>query len=58
MTLTHFQTMCVFALIVSLVFAVLSRHRLGNIIRYTVWAFVAFLFVAIVIGWIMYPASH
>jgi len=58
MALTHFQTMSLFALIVSLVFAILSRRRFGDIVRYTLWAFVAFLLVALVIGWIMYPASH
>jgi cell division septal protein FtsQ len=50
--------MVLFAFIVSLGFAFLSRRRLKSRIRYLVWAFVAFLLVAIAIGWIMYPASH
>jgi cell division septal protein FtsQ len=58
MNLTHFQSMVLFAFIVSLGFAFLSRRRLKSRIRYLVWAFVAFLLVAITIGWIMYPASH
>jgi uncharacterized membrane protein YoaK (UPF0700 family) len=58
MTLTHFQTMALFAFIVSVVFASLSRRSFGAGIRYTFWAFLSFLLVAIAIGWLMYPASH
>ena len=58
MNLTHFQTMLLFALIISAGFAFLSRKRLASRIRYIVWAFLAFLFVAVAIGWLMYPASH
>ena len=58
MTLTHFQTMALFAFIVSVVFAFLSRRRLSSRIRYTLWAFLAFLLVAVALGWVMYPFSH
>jgi hypothetical protein len=58
MNLTHFQTMLLFALIISAGFAFLSRRRLAARITYVVWAFLAFLLVAIAIGWLMYPASH
>jgi heme A synthase len=58
MNLTHFQAMVLFAFIVSLGFAFLSRRRLRSRIRYLIWAFLAFLLVAVAIGWIMYPASH
>jgi len=58
MNLTHFQSMVLFAFIVSLGFAFLSRRRLRSRIRYLIWAFLAFLVVAVTIGWIMYPASH
>ncbi|HEV3220422.1 MAG TPA: hypothetical protein VGZ48_11670 [Candidatus Acidoferrales bacterium] len=58
MNLTHFQTMLLFAFVVSVVFAFLSRRRLGSRLRYVVWAFLAFLVVAIALGWLMYPASH
>jgi heme A synthase len=58
MMLSHFQSMLLFAFVVSVAFAFLSRRRLSSRIRYAVWAFVAFLVVAIAVGWIMYPASH
>jgi multidrug transporter EmrE-like cation transporter len=58
MNLTHFQTMALFAFIISLSFAFLSRGRLGARIKYTVWAFLGFILIAVAIGWIMYPASH
>jgi heme A synthase len=56
--LNHFQAMLVFAFCVSLAFAFMSKRRLGERIRYTVWAFLAFLLVAIGIGWLMLPFSH
>lgn len=58
LTLSHFQTMCLFALIISVTFAFMSRRRIGNRIRYAAYAFLAFLLVAIAFGWLMYPASH
>jgi cell division septal protein FtsQ len=58
MNLTHLQTMLLFALIISAGFAFLSRRRMASRIRYLLWAFLAFLFVAITLGWLMYPASH
>lgn len=58
MTLTHFQTMALFAFIVAVSFAFLGRRRLRSRIRYTVWAFVAFILVAVAVGWLMYPFSH
>jgi hypothetical protein len=58
MALTHFQTMLLFAFIVSVVFAFLSRRSLGARLRYTILAFLGFLLVAVAIGWLMYPASH
>jgi len=58
MILNHFQAMVVFALTVSLAFAFLSKQRMSERIRYAVWAFLAFLVVAIGIGWLMYPFSR
>lgn len=58
MILNHFQTMVIFALAVSLAFALLSKNKMNERIRYAVWAFLAFLIVAIGIGWLMYPFSR
>jgi heme A synthase len=58
MILNHFQTMLIFALAVSLAFAFLSKSTMSERVRYAVWAFLAFLVVAIGIGWLMYPFSH
>lgn len=56
--LTHFQTMCLFAFLVSIAFAFMSRRRISDRLRYAAYAFLAFLLVAIAFGWLMYPASH
>ena len=58
MMLKHFQTMVIFALAVSVAFAFLSKNTMSERVRYAVWAFVAFLLVAVGIGWLMYPFSH
>jgi uncharacterized membrane protein len=58
MMLKHLQAMVIFALAVSVAFAFLSKNTRSERIRYAVWAFVAFLLVAVGIGWLMYPFSH
>ncbi len=56
--LTHFGALLFFALVVSLTFAFLSKHDIGERVKYTMWAFLAFLLVAVGIGWLMYPFSQ
>jgi hypothetical protein len=56
--LTHFGALLFFALVVSLTFAFLSKREVSERVKYTVWAFLAFLLVAIGIGWLMYPFSQ
>ena len=58
MMLKHFQTMVIFALAVSVAFAFLSKNTMSERVRYAVWAFLAFLLVAVGIGWLMYPFSR
>jgi uncharacterized membrane protein len=58
MILHHFQTMVIFALAVSVAFAFLSKNNTRERVRYALWAFLAFLAVAIGIGWLMYPFSR
>ncbi len=55
LVLTHFQALCVFAFFVSLVFAFLTKQRLGERARYFLWSFLAFLLVGLALGWLMYP---
>lgn len=55
LVLTHFQALCVFAFFTSLVFAFLTKSRLRERARYFLWSFLAFLLVALALGWLMYP---
>ena len=57
-SLTHFGALLFFALVVSLTFAFLSKRDIAERSKYTLWAFLAFLLVAIGIGWLMYPFSQ
>jgi hypothetical protein len=56
--LNHFQIMLIFALAVSLSFALLSKQQARERALYFVWAFLGFMAVAIGIGWLMYPFSR
>ena len=56
--LTHFGALVFFSLVVSVTFAFLSKRETAERAKYTLWAFVAFLVVAIGIGWLMYPFSR
>ena len=54
----HFEALLFFALVVSVTFAFLSKRDATDRAKYTLWAFLAFLLVAIGIGWLMYPFSR
>ena len=58
MNLSHFQAMLLFAFVISVAFAFLTKRRLDERIRYALWAFLAFLIVGVAIGWLMYPFSR
>ena len=58
MRLNHFQAMLLFAFVISLAFAFLAKHKTGERAKYALWAFLAFLLVAVAVGWLMYPLSH
>ena len=55
MSLSHFESLVVFALIVSTVFALITKNGPREQLRYGVFVFLSFLAVAIAVGWIMYP---
>ncbi len=57
-SLTHFGAMTFFALVVSITFAFLSKRTNRERLQYSVWAFLAFMVIAIGIGWLMYPFSN
>lgn len=56
--LTHFGALLFFAIVVSATFAFLSKRGMVERAKYTTWAFLAFLMVAIGIGWLLYPFSQ
>lgn len=53
MNLTHFPALLLFALVVSVAFAVLSRNTWRERLRYAVWALLAFVAVAVALGYLM-----
>jgi len=55
--LTHFDALIFFAAVVSVTFAFLSKPTNVERLKYSLLAFLAFLIVAIGIGWLMYPFS-
>jgi hypothetical protein len=55
MSLSHIEALVAFALIVSTVFALITKNEPREQLRYGVFVFLSFLAVAIAVGWIMYP---
>jgi len=55
MILSHFTALSIFALIVSTVFALITKNEPREQLRYGIFVFLSFLAVAVVVGWIMYP---
>ena len=55
MILSHSNALVIFALIVSTVFALITKNEPREQFRYGVFVFLSFLAVAFVVGWIMYP---
>jgi hypothetical protein len=55
MNLSHFEALLVFSLIVSTVFALITKNEPREQFRYGVFVFISFLAVALVVGWIMMP---
>jgi NhaP-type Na+/H+ or K+/H+ antiporter len=56
--LSHFQSMVLFALIISVAFGFLSRRRPIDRAKYIVWSLFLFLLVGVAIGWAMYPFTR
>ncbi|HXN23639.1 MAG TPA: hypothetical protein VOA41_12935 [Candidatus Dormibacteraeota bacterium] len=56
--LSHFQSMVVFALVISISFAFLSKRRIKDRVLYFLWTFMMFLLIGVAIGWAMFPFSR
>jgi len=52
---SHFVLMTLFALFVSLVFAVIAKDTPGEQVRFGGLMFLGFLASAFVLGWLMFP---
>lgn len=58
MMLSHFVDMSWYALLVSVVLAMMSRHSIRERVKYGVLSFIAFILIAIAIGWLMFPFTR
>jgi hypothetical protein len=56
--ISHFLAMCLFALLVSVALAGLTKRTASERVKYAASCFLKFLAVGIAIGWLMYPFSH
>ena len=52
--LTHIQAMVLFALVISIAFAFLTKHTWRERLKYAAWAFLLFIVIAMAIGWLLY----
>jgi len=56
MAIPHLPAMLLFSFLVSVVFGVLSKDTPRDRMLYGAKVFVAFVGIAVLLGWIMYPA--
>ena len=55
MNFSHFEALFIFSVLVSTVFALITKNTPREQFRYGVMVFLSFIAVAVAIGWIMYP---
>ncbi len=55
MRFAHFQAMLLFALVISIAFAFLTKQSARDRLKYAAWSFLAFLLIALAIAWGMFP---
>ncbi len=55
MTLSHFNALFIFAVIVSVVFALINKTGPREQLRYGAFVFLSFVGVAVVVSWLMFP---
>jgi hypothetical protein len=58
MALSHFPAMLLYSLLVSVVFGVISKDTNRDRVAYGAKVFGAFVAVAIVLAWLMYPLAR
>ena len=56
--LSHWQSLVLFAVLISIAFGFLSRRRPIDRVKYIVWSLFLFLLIGVGIGWAMYPFSR
>jgi hypothetical protein len=57
-SLSHFQALLLFALLISIAFGFLSRRRPMDRVKYIAWSLFLFLLIGVGIGWAMLPFSR
>jgi ABC-type Mn2+/Zn2+ transport system permease subunit len=55
---SHFQSMLLFALAISVAFGFLSRRPALERLKYIGWSVLMFLLIGVGLGWVMYPFSR
>jgi len=55
---SHFQSLLLFALVISLAFGTLGRRKPIERVKYAAWSLAMFVLVGIALGWLMYPFSR
>ena len=58
MKLSHFATMLLFALFVSVALACLTQRSASTWIKYIILSFMLFIVISIAVAWLMYPVSR
>lgn len=58
MKLSHFATMLLFALFVSIALACLTQRSASTWIKYTLLSFTLFIVISVAVAWLMYPISR
>ena len=58
MPLSHFASMTLFALLVSIAFAAIGQRALAARIRRAIWSFALFMLIAVGVAWLLFPLSQ
>jgi hypothetical protein len=58
MTLNHFQSLSLFALLASIGLACLTKRSPAAWAKYALGSFLLFLLISVAFAWIMYPFSR